>query len=128
MAEYDRDDFGNRATLMGLRTDATKQMVILSLALIAVPTSIVGLGLRPDWGMSLTAVYWTLNVIGIVSAVISVSGGGIFLLSAPNWVRDKSRDKLLDFAYVIAPIGMIVPALFVALGTLAAIAAKIFCH
>jgi hypothetical protein len=127
VTEYDRENFDHRAALTGLRTDATKQVIVLALALIAVPASIVGLGVRPDLGASLTAVYWTLNVIGIVAAVISVGSGGIFLLSVPNWVKDKTREKIVDCAYVIAPSGMIVSALFVALGTLVAIFAKIFC-
>jgi len=128
MAEYDPDDFDQRVSLTTLRTDATKQVIVLALALIAVPTSIVGLGVRLDLGTSFSAIYWTLNVLGIFAAIISAGSGGIFLLSAPNWAKNKEREKILDYSYVIAPVGMIVSAFFVALGTLVAIFAKIICQ
>jgi membrane protease YdiL (CAAX protease family) len=128
MADYNRESFDDRVSLTTLRTDATKQVIVLALALIAVPTSIVGLGVRLGLGTSLSAVYWTLNVVGILAAIVSVAGGGIFLLSAPNWAKNKERETILDYSYVVAPVGMIVSALFVALGTLVAIFAKIVCQ
>jgi hypothetical protein len=111
-----------------MRTDATKQVIVLGLALIAVPTSIVGLGVRPGLGTSFSGAYWTLNVIGIIAAIVSVGSGTLFLLSAPNWAKERKREKLLDCTYVVAPTAMFASALFVALGTLVAIAAIITCH
>ena len=127
MTEYNRESFDHRTSLTSLRTSATKQIIALSLALIAVPASLAALVTQTDLEASISGAYWTLNFIGIFAAVVSVLAGGLFLLSAPNWAKDKTRESLLDCTYVIAPIGMIASAIFLGLGALIAIIGKL-CH
>jgi hypothetical protein len=126
--DYKRENFDHRAAITNLRIEATKQVIVLAIALVAVPASIVGLGMQPNLGTAVSATYWTLNLLGMLAALVSAGGGSLFLLSAPNWAKDQSkREKILDCTYVLAPVSMFVSALFLTAGTFVAIISKIFC-
>jgi hypothetical protein len=128
MAEYDRSNFDHRAAVTGLRVEAIKQIIILALALVAVPSSIVGLGMQPNLGTAASILYWTFNVLGMLVALGSVGSGGLFLLSAPNWAKNKDeREAILDWTYVLAPVLMFISATLLVIGTLVAVLSKFLC-
>jgi hypothetical protein len=128
-------EFDDRHKLTGLRIEAMKQTITLSLATIAIPTAVAGLKMLPhrDTAPVPWAVYWLLSVLGLLAAIISLLCGIIYLWRAPKWARDarsfspfhpapagkdaasfgeKFSEKLLDITYPAAAIGMVIAAIF----------------
>jgi hypothetical protein len=135
--KYTRAEFDHRHKLTGLRIEAMKQTITLSLATIAIPTAVAGLRMLPrhDTAPVPWAVYWLLSLLGILSAILSLLCGIIYLWRAPKWARDarsfspfaappansneaagtiaeKFSERLLDITYPAAAIGMVIAAIF----------------
>lgn len=120
MADYSRDDSDNRHKLASLRVEAIKQTITLALASIAIPTALVGIGRLPRPDTAASCVFWALSVSGMLAAIASICCGALFLLSAPNWAKDRTRERLLDITYAATPTLMAAAAALLIVGAFVA--------